>query len=160
DNYIARTDVGVDWLRWSDEVHAIMAEYWKTIDMVVMGRKTYDVARRSGEKGTYPGVKTYVCSRTLKPGSDGAIEVVPGAVECVRSLKSQPGKGICVLGGGEVANALFEAQLIDEVGFNIHPVLLGSGIPLFLPMRRQVDLELIDCKTLSTGCVMVSYRVK
>jgi hypothetical protein len=50
--------------------------------------------------------------------------------------------------------------LIDEVGMNIHPVLLGSGITLFHEMKRQIDLELIECKTFSDGCVLVSYRVK
>ena len=39
-------------------------------------------------------------------------------------------------------------------------MLLGSGIPLFYEMNRQVDLELIDCKTLKTGCVLVTYIVK
>ena len=51
-------------------------------------------------------------------------------------------------------------QLIDEIGFNIHPVLLGSGIPVFHEMDRQIDLELLECKTLKGGCVMVTYRVK
>jgi dihydrofolate reductase len=64
------------------------------------------------------------------------------------------------MGGGLLAKSLFEADLIDEVGFNIHPVLLGSGIPVFHEMMHQVDLELIDCKTLKTGCVLVTYRVK
>jgi hypothetical protein len=39
-------------------------------------------------------------------------------------------------------------------------VLLGSGIPLFNPMNRQLDLELLDCRRLSNGCVYVMYRVK
>ncbi len=64
------------------------------------------------------------------------------------------------MGGGLFAKSLFEADLIDEVSFNIHPVLLGQGVPLFHEMNRQVDLELIDCKTLKNGCVVVSYRVK
>ena len=40
DNYLARTDHAVDWLRWGDEAAAVMADYWKTIDTVLMGRKT------------------------------------------------------------------------------------------------------------------------
>jgi dihydrofolate reductase len=64
------------------------------------------------------------------------------------------------MGGGELARPLFEAGLIDEVGFNIHPVLLGSGIPLFHTMNRQIDLELRDCKVFKNGCVLVSYGVK
>ncbi len=78
----------------------------------------------------------------------------------VRKLKREKGKGICVMGGGLLAKPLFEADLIDEVGFNIHPVLLGSGIPVFHQMKRQIDLELIECKTLKNGCVAVTYRVK
>jgi dihydrofolate reductase len=59
-----------------------------------------------------------------------------------------------------LAQALFEANLIDEIGFNINPLLLGSGIPLFHEMKRQIDLELLDCKPLKNGCVYLSYRVK
>ncbi len=59
-----------------------------------------------------------------------------------------------------MAKSLFEANVIDEVGFNIHPVLLGSGIPVFHEMKSQIDLELLECKTLKTGCVLVRYRVK
>jgi hypothetical protein len=38
--------------------------------------------------------------------------------------------------------------------------LLGLGIPLFLSTERQVDLELLECKTFKNGCVLVTYRVK
>jgi len=50
--------------------------------------------------------------------------------------------------------------LIDELGFNIQPVLLGSGIPLYHEMKQQINLELISCRTLKNGCVVVNYRVK
>ena len=160
DNFIARSDHGADWLAWSDEVAAISAEFWKTIDTVLMGRKTYEIAKKFGTSA-YPGVKNYVFSRTLQPDPAGQVEIVnTDAAEFTRALKQQPGKGICVMGGGEIANVLFVADLIDEVGVNIHPVLLGSGIPLFLPMRRQIDLELTDHKVLKNGCVYLRYRVK
>ena len=160
DNFIARHDGAVDWLVWDDEVAAISKEFWKTIDTVVMGRKTYEVAARSGS-GAYPGVKNYVFSRTLKQPSSKKVEVVSGdAVEFVRKLKGDPGKGICVIGGGELARSLFAARLIDQIGLNIQPVLLGSGIPLFYEMPQQINLELLECKTLKSGSVFVFYRVK
>jgi dihydrofolate reductase len=160
DNFIARKDHAVDWLLWTEEVAAVTAEFWKTIDTVVMGRKTYEVALRSGTS-SYPGVKNYVFSRTTRASPDEKVEIIPEeATAFLRRLKNQPGKGVCVLGGGELAKSLFEADLIDEIGLNIHPVLLGSGIPLFLPMQRRVDLELLECKTFSNGCVLVRYRVK
>jgi dihydrofolate reductase len=160
DNFIARSDHGTDWLAWSDEVAAISAEYWKTIDTVVMGRKTYEVAAKLGTT-SYPGVKNYVFSRTLKPAPNAKVEIVASdAVEFMRTLKVQPGKGICVMGGGELANSFFEANVIDEVGVNIHPVLLGAGIPLFLPTQQQLNLELVDHKVLKNSCVYLRYRVK
>ena len=133
---------------------------WKTIDTVVMGRRTYEVALRSG-MSSYPGVKNYVFSRTLKESPDKKVEIISDdAAEFVRTLKAQAGKDICVMGGGLLAKSLFEASLIDEIGLNIHPVLLGSGIPLFHEMNHQIDLELLDCKPFKNGCVYVSYRVK
>jgi len=163
DNYIARKDDSVDWLMWSKEASAVMAGYWEKFDTILMGRKTYDVAQRmsKGQSNPYLGVKTYVFSRTLPPGADGAVEIVgEDAVAFVRKLKRAKGKEICLMGGGEFAKALFEAKLIDEIGFNIHPVLLGSGIPLFHEMNRQINLELLDCKPFKNGCVLVTYRVK
>lgn len=162
DNYLARPDHAVDWLMWGDEAAAVMANYWKTIDTVLMGRKTYEVALKSGQgEGGYPRMTTYVFSRTLPAGKRGSVTIVAeDAVNFVRDLKRQEGKDICLMGGGELARPLFEAGLIDEIGFNIHPVLLGAGIPLFHPMCRQIDLELLECKPFKNGCVMVSYRVK
>jgi dihydrofolate reductase len=160
DNFIARPDHSVDWLRWDDEVAAVTGAFWKTIDTVVMGRKTYEVAVKSGTT-SYPGVRNIVFSRTLDPPPAAGVEVIgsdPGAF--VTALKRQKGKGICIMGGGQLAKALFEADLIDEVGLNTHPILLGAGIPLFLPMERFVELELIEGKTFHNGCLLMRYRVR
>ena len=160
DNFIARKNDEVDWLLWNKEVSAIYTAFWKTIDTVVMGRKTYEAGKKLGS-GRYPGVKNYVFSRTLKKISDKRLQIVSeDAADFLQRLKKEDGKGICVMGGGLLARSLFEANVIDEVGFNIHPVLLGSGIPLFYEMSRQIDLELLECKQLKNGCVVVRYRVK
>ena len=160
DNFIARPDGAVDWLVWDDEVAEITEKFWKTIDTVVMGRKTYEVAARSGS-GAYPGAKNYVFSRTLKQPRSKKVEVISqDAADFVRRLKNEPGKGICVMGGGELAHSLFQARLIDQIGLNIQPVLLGSGTPLFYEMNEQLDLELLEHKRLRNGGVFVFYRVK
>lgn len=161
DNYIARKDDGIDWLLFGDEAMAYMKNYWKTIDTIVMGRKTYEVGLKSG-MGVYGGMKTYVFSRTLEAGpqANGVEIVSEDAAEFLARMKQGEGKDICVMGGGELARSLFEADLIDEIGFNIHPVLLGSGIPLFYEMNRQINLELLECERFKNGCVLVTYRVK
>jgi len=162
DNFIARKDDAVDWLMFNKEVGAIMKDYWKSIDTVVMGRRTYEVAMKNsggGDGSAYPGVTSYVFSRTLKKAK-GVKIISEDAADFVRKLKNEKGKDICVMGGGVLARSLFEADLIDEIGINVHPVLLGSGIPLFHEMKRQIDLELVKCQQLKNGCVVLTYKVK
>jgi dihydrofolate reductase len=161
DGFITGPDGALDWLHSSKDVNDIMEAYWKSIDTLVMGRKTWEIAQgHIGGSGS-PGIQSYVFSRTLKTIDRPGVTLVstdPG--DFVRQLKQQAGKGICVFGGGEFARSLFEADVIDEVGLNIHPVLLGSGVPGLLDARRRVDLELTECRQLSGGCVYVLYRVK
>ena len=173
DNYIARKDGGFDWLHWSKEVAEISAKFMKTVDALLIGRKTYEVMLDFGQT-SYPGTRNYVFSRSKKKRdalekrlgakkkkADKNVEVVSAdATKFVRQLKRKKGKGIVVFGGGELAKSLFEADLIDEVVLNIHPVLLGSGIPLFHEMKRQIDLKLLDCRILKGGYLVASYRVK
>jgi dihydrofolate reductase len=170
DNYIARKDGGFDWIHWSKEVAEISAKFMKTVDALLIGRKTYDGMLAYGQT-SYPGAKNYVFTRAKKRSAalkkrlptkaDKNVEIITeDAAKFIKQLKRKKGKGIVVFGGGELAKSLFEADLIDEVVLNIHPVLLGSGIPLFHEMKRQINLELLDCKILKGGYLAVSYRVK
>ena len=162
DNYIARKDGAIDWILSGEETASAMTEFWKTIDAVVIGRKTYEPVLKSGTPfPTFPGVKNYVLSHTLKESPDKNVEIIGEDVaEFIHRLKTEEGKDIFVMGGGLLAKPLFEANLIDEVGITIHPVLLGSGIPLFYEINRQVDLELIKSQVFKNGCVSITYRVK
>jgi dihydrofolate reductase len=162
DGFIARKDGTFDWILGCEESNSMLAEFWKTIDTVVLGRKTYEPTLKSREPfPTYAGVTNYVCSRTLEESQDKSVQIIrEDAVEFVRRLKNQNGKGIFVLGGGELAKSFFEADLVDEIGLNVHPILLGSGVPLFLQMKKQIDLELLENRTLKNDCVYLLYRVK
>jgi len=162
DNYIARKDGAIDWILSGEEAASAMTEFWKTIDAVVIGRKTYEPVLKSDTPfPTFPGVKNYVLSHTLKESPDKNVEIIgEDAAEFIHRLKTEEGRDIFVMGGGLLAKPLFEANLIDEVGVTIHPVLLGSGIPLFHEISRQVDLELIKSQVFKNGCVSISYRVK
>jgi dihydrofolate reductase len=172
DNYIARRDGGYDWIQWNEEVADISAKFMKTVDALLIGRKTYEVMLAAGQT-SYPGAKNYVFTRSQRKRAllskklanrkrlDKNIEVVTeDAAGFVKKLKRGKGKGIVIFGGGELAKSLFEADLIDEVVLNLQPVILGSGVPLFHKMNRQIELELVDSRTLKTGGVAVSYRIK
>jgi dihydrofolate reductase len=163
DGYFARKDDSVDWLLWSPEAGKVMSAYWKTIDTIVMGRRTYEAGLKltKGKGNPYSGFNCYVMSRTLKPKKGDKFEIMKGdAVEFVRQLKAKPGKDICIMGGGKLARSLLDGDVIDEIGFNIQPVMLGQGIPLFYELKQQIDLELVDCQRFKNGCVYVLYRIK
>lgn len=168
DNFITGPDGAIDWLLMDGDYG--MAEFFASIDTVLLGRKTYEVAlslqpkskKAKSKRKSEPGMKSYVFSRTLKPAPDEDVNIVSeNAGEFVRQLKTEKaGKDIWLMGGGELARSLFAEKLIDEISLNIHPVLLGSGVPLFYPMKRQINLELLDCTRFKNGCVCVTYRVK
>ena len=161
DGFIAAADGAIDWLHFSRDVQETTGAYWATIDTVLMGRRTWEVAVRQGGGGSGPGIATYVFSRTLTSIDRPGVTLVssdPG--EFVRDLKRQPGRGICVMGGGELARSLLAAGVVDEVGLNIHPVLLGQGVPLFRDPGHRVPLELIECRPIDGGCVLATYRVR
>jgi dihydrofolate reductase len=160
DGFIAGADGAIDWLHFSPDAQRLMGAYWKTVDTVIMGRKSWEVAVAQGAGRAQPGVASYVCSRTLAdPGVPG-VEVVRDAVPFVRALKARPGRGICIMGGGELAASLLAAGVVDEVGMNVHPVLLGAGIPFLRDAGRRVNLELAECERIAGGCLYVVYRVK
>jgi dihydrofolate reductase len=167
DGFITGPDKALDWLHFSKDVSDVMAEYFKSIDTILMGRKTWvDSQALVAEESQPPadalsGIQTYVFSRTLDTLSDPRARLVrDDAPAFVRDLKKQTGRGICLMGGGELARSLFAADLIDEVGLNIHPILLGGGIPMFPAPGPRMSLKLLSSRVLSGGCVLANFRVQ
>jgi dihydrofolate reductase len=172
DNFIARPDGSVEWL-FNDGTDYGMKEFFASIDTMLMGRKTYEFAlahapnRKRKSKKTVAkrapkfGMRSYVFSRTLQPEADAELEIVSeDAGAFVRQLKTLAGKDIWLMGGGELAKSLLAENVVDEIGLNVHPVLLGRGIALFPDIGKQIDLELLECKAHPNGCVQLTYRVK
>lgn len=160
DNFIARPDGAVDWLFMKGEHMSDFAEYSKSFDTILMGRKTYDFLLQHGMTA-YPGMENYVFSRTMRDSPDEQVKIIAeNAGEFVRELKNVPGGDIYLNSGGDLARTFFEENLIDEIILNVHPVLLGAGIPLFPKLTRQIDLQLLDSKTYKNGLVLLFYQVK
>ena len=169
--FLAGVDGSIDWLHFSKDVQEVMTDYWKDVDTILMGRKTYEVSvaqrgavkknpKKTKRRSEQLAIRSYVFSRTLKQIDDPGVELVAGdAVEFVRDLKRRPGKGICLMGGGELAQSLLAARLVDQIGLNIHPILLGSGIPTFRDPGHRLKLTLTECRMIDGGCILANYKV-
>ena len=177
DRFIARKDGSFDFFLMAGEQVADLLESFpetipahvrdqigisaenKCFDVVLMGRKTYEVGLKEGITNPYPQMKQYVFSRSLKESPDRNIELVStNPVEFIRELKQQPGKDIWLCGGGDLATTLFSE--IDEIILKVHPILLGSGIPFFYGVIKQTSLELTDSKIYNNGFMLLHFRVK
>lgn len=159
DNFIEGPNGEYDWCM-TDQDYG-MAEFLKRIDAVFIGRRSYEMAQGMEETQDWmPKVKEYVFSNTLKVVKEGATLVSGDINFAVKQIKKEPGKDIWLWGGADLASALMNEGLIDELILAVHPILLGSGKPLFSNIKGRVKLELISSKQYDTGLMMLSYKVK
>jgi dihydrofolate reductase len=167
DGFIARTDGSVDWLdRSRPKGNYGMGVFLKSIDTVLWGRKTCDMALDFQKKGV-PGtafdtrVKNYVFTRGLLPSAAPAgVEFMNEPIKAFTNrLREKKGKDIWMMGGaGIIASFLDEGQ-IDEFLIHVIPKFIGEGIPLIKPARRTVPLKLISCTKFPDGVVKLHYVV-
>lgn len=162
DGYIARPDGSVDWLqRPRPRGNYGMPAFFRSIDTILWGRKTYDVSLNLGGGPAAFGrtVKNYVFSR--RPRSPApAVEFVNEPVPAfAKRLRAQPGKDIWMMGGGGIIASFLDAGQIDEFSIHVIPVFIGEGIPLIQPRHRLVPLTLISTRRFLDGVVHLHYRV-
>jgi dihydrofolate reductase len=159
DGYIAGPQGEFDWL-FTDQDYGLK-EFFSRVDTALIGRKTYDLMMKLG--GTaYPGMKNYVFShkRTQTKKKD-IVFVSEDIADFVKRLKSEKGKDIWLVGGGELAHSFFKRDLVDEMVLSLHPIMLAKGISLFRESDSRHSLRLLKCQAYSTGLVQLHYaRVK
>lgn len=157
DGFIAGPNGESDWIVMDPDIDfgALMGAF----DTVVMGRKTYEAARKSYGGGAMPGMDAYVFSSTLVQRDCPRVTVSPNPVPTLTALKSQPGKDIWLFGGAALFGSLLELRLVDAIEVAVIPVLLGSGIPLLPKSTGRTRLELTSHRVYQkTGTVSMEYR--
>ncbi|THA25983.1 dihydrofolate reductase [Streptomyces sp. RKND-216] len=127
-------------------------------DTVLEGRRSYEVGLKAGVTDAFPHLRHLVFSRTLTESPDPAVELVAtDPVARVRELKQEPGKDIWLVGGGELAGALYAE--IDRLIVKLGPLTLGTGIPLFGASTGfdPRTWELTDHTVLRSGAAFLTY---
>ena len=161
DGFIARPDGNVDWLNRPRTAGDYgMAAFRRSIDSIVLGRKTYEFGLQHGAPfSTKP--KHYVFSRspTGLVRAAGVEFVTEEPAAFAKHLRAQPGKDIWMMGGAALIGSFLDQNEIDEFIIHVIPTMIGEGIPLLGPGRREVPLTLRSCEHFSDGVVRLHYLV-
>jgi dihydrofolate reductase len=156
DGFVADAQGGVDWLNAYDDADYGFNAFMKSIEGVVMGRKTYEQALGFGP-WYYHGIPCVVLSKTRTEGPH--VEFWNQPVEGLREYFAAKGvRRIWMLGGGEAAAAFVNAGMIDDIEQYVMPIVLGTGIPAYGPLNKNVALKLTATKSYKNGVVMVRYQ--
>jgi dihydrofolate reductase len=160
DGFIARADGALDFLPpGGGEPHGY-TEFMASVDALVIGRKTYETVLAFdvwpyGEKPTFA-----LSTRPLLPAPSGAVvEHLSGAPAEIVSQLSTRGIRHIYVDGGVTIQGFLRAGLIQRLVVTRVPVLIGSGIPLFGPMARDIVLKHIATRQYASGLVQSEYEI-
>lgn len=133
-------------------------DFLKTVDAVIVGRKTYDKVISMGFDFPHADKDAYVITRTPRPNIGTVKFYTDDLKSLIEKLKSQNGKNIFCDGGAEIVNELLKADLIDEFIISVIPILVGNGTRLFKDGRPEHQLELVSAKSFDKGLTQLHYK--
>jgi dihydrofolate reductase len=130
----------------------------KTAGNFIVGRRTFEILQAGGG-GALADIDIVVVSKSVKeiPG----VKLVGSPQEALNYLQEKGHKTALLAGGAALHNAFLDQGFVDEVIFNIAPVLEGKGLNLLLDQAhyQYKDVELLDFKSLGGGVVQLRYAV-
>jgi len=138
-----------------------MTEFLSSSDAIFIGRKSYDLLM-STDPEMFGALKMYVFSDTLQPSTNPNTEIIKSAdfKSKVETIRDQPGKNIWMFGGASLVSAFIEEGFITEFLLSVHPIILGSGKPLFMGSKDRIELILLGNEQFSSGLVQLRYAIK
>jgi dihydrofolate reductase len=174
DGYMEGPGREIDWHQVDDELHQHMNEYLAGMAGFLSGRVTWELMvdywpTADEDPASPPVIKQFariwretpktVYSRTLPPGPAGHRgTVVPAIVPSeVEELKAA---GDLVVGGTDVGNEFLRLGLVDSIRLFVHPVIVGTGKPMFTPTRYAPELlTLRESRVFGNGVALLQYDV-
>ena len=137
-----------------DFLHAKLDE----CELVIVGRKTYDLAQKPLSKRNCLVFTKKV--KSVKTAGSALTYCNPATFDFQSYAQKKSYKKIAILGGGQVYNYFLKNNLIDEIYLTIEPIIFGSGLSLFdIPLKTSQTLKLVSTQTLNkTGSILLCYK--
>ncbi|HEX5424892.1 MAG TPA: dihydrofolate reductase family protein [Candidatus Acidoferrales bacterium] len=162
DGFLARPDHTLDFLDAGGQEPHGFEEFYASIDVIVIGRRTFEVVLTFG--GWPYGKKPVVVLSTrpvdFSSVKNGVVEQMAGEpAEIVTRLNDRGFKNAYIDGGLTIQRFL-AAGLIDRLVITRVPILIGSGIPLFGPLPRDITLNHVATRSYKGGLVQSEYEIR
>ena len=162
DGFLARRNDTFDFLKAGEGVPHGFTEFLKSVDVVVIGRRTFDVVRKLGHFELYGKTPVVVLSTTpleLSSIREAKIEQMRGTPqEIVAQLEKRRFKH-AYLDGGITIQRFLRDGLVDRITVTRVPVLIGEGIPLFGPVPGDIKLRHVRSRSYPGGLVQSVYEL-
>ncbi len=161
DGFLARPNNALDFLRTGEQEPHGFEEFYGSVDVVVIGRKTFEVALTFGKWFYGKKPVTVLSSRPLDFSSvkGGVVEQMSGKPEEIVTQLKARGFKHAYIDGGITIQRFLAAGLIDRLVITRVPVLIGEGIPLFGPVPRDIGLRHVATRSYRGGLVQSEYEV-
>ena len=165
DGYIAREDGSLDWLTEfpnPDQLDYGYSSLLEEVDVLVMGRKTYEEVLGFGIAWPYSNMKSFVVTsqQNYRVKTDNTFVLDELNERSIEQLKSSGKKHTWLVGGGKLISEFINLHAIDEIILSIIPILLGKGIRLFPGETREMAFDLVKTESFETGIVNLTYYKK
>jgi dihydrofolate reductase len=159
DGYIAGPDGGMDWLEPFQAVEYGYTDFLKSIEIVVMGRLTYEKCLSFGIGWPYPDQDAFIVTSRHIETLPARAQIWNGSISALVT-RSRSAKGDAwIVGGSRLQQAVLDADGMDSLDIFIIPILLGDVIPLFLKSDRRHSLHLRHSRQLPMGMMHLVYDV-
>jgi dihydrofolate reductase len=161
DGFLARPNHSVDFLHAGEQVPHGFEEFYDSVDVVVIGRKTYEFVVAFGEWSYGKKSVVVLSNRPLDFSwiKGGVVEQMSGEpAEIVTKLKTRSFKHAYIDGGVTIQRFL-SAGLIDRLVITRVPVLIGEGIPLFGWVPHDISLHHVGTRSYNGGLVQSEYEI-
>lgn len=166
DGFIEGKNGEIDWCIMDDDMN--FNAFIESIDTMFYGRVSYDAwgnyqpdeSISPAEKTMWNGIHSknkFVFSHHDRRDQNATF-VTSGIADKVAELKQQGGKDIWLYGGANLIKTFINLGLIDIYKISVHPVVLGSGKPLFEDLKGRIGLKLINTNIFKSGVVELTYE--
>ena len=175
DGFVAGPHGEMNWIKVDEEIFDFVGKRISEGDTALYGRVTYQMMENywpaAGDKPTatrhdiehskwYNNVHKVVLSKTLKEADLVNTTIISdNLADSINEIRQQDGKDILLFGSPTATHSLIQQNLIDGYWLFVNPVILGSGIPLFVDIKDKIKLNLLSTRRFTCGVTELNYTV-